>query len=75
MKIFEPVFQNLMMQAIKSECGPALEDGSYPSPYLTERQAVQAVVQHQELVSGFFCCIFYNILMWMSSYVTCSNIG
>ncbi|XP_034233248.1 inner nuclear membrane protein Man1 [Thrips palmi] len=49
MKIFESVFQNLLTQAVKSECGPALPDGTYPSSYLTEREAVQAVVQHQGL--------------------------
>ena len=49
MKVFECVFQSLATQAIRSECGPVLEDGSYPTPYLTERQTVQAVVQHQEM--------------------------
>lgn len=50
MKIFDSVFQNLLHQAIRSECGPASSDGIYPPPYLTEREAVQAVVQHQGLV-------------------------
>ncbi|KAJ1523738.1 hypothetical protein ONE63_001571 [Megalurothrips usitatus] len=49
MKIFDSVFQNLMNQAVKSECGPTLQGGSYPSPYLTERETVQAVVQDQGL--------------------------
>lgn len=57
MKIFESVIQNLMSQAVKSECGPALEDGSYLPPYFTERQTVQAVVQHQGLVSVPLPCI------------------
>lgn len=49
MKIFENVFLDLMSQAVKSECGPSLHDGSYPAPYLTERETVQAVVEHQGL--------------------------
>lgn len=49
MKIFDSVFQNLVTQAVKSECGPTLPDGTYPHAHLTEREAVQAVVQHQGL--------------------------
>lgn len=52
MKIFDSVFQNLMSQAIRSECGPSASDGIYPLPYLTEREVVQAVVQHQGLVNS-----------------------
>ncbi|KAK3928406.1 Inner nuclear membrane protein Man1 [Frankliniella fusca] len=49
MKIFDSVFIDLMGQAVKSECGPTLPDGSYPAPYLTERETVQAVVERQGL--------------------------
>lgn len=58
MKIFDSVFQNLLTQAVKSECGPTLPDGTYPPGYLTEREAVQAVVQHQGLVIKTFLCCF-----------------